>query len=125
MGDKMEERVVSIETQIALMQKDINNLRDRSTEFPQWLKRSAISVLGILFLQLTSTIWWAAELTTKQSQMQREITANTVFRMEFPKMHQEIMVELEKIKIQNEFVKDRLDDFKSKLKYVGKNGKEN
>ena len=72
MGDKMEERVVSIETQIALMQKDINNLRDRSTEFPQWLKRSAISVLGILFLQLTSTIWWAAELTTKQSQMQKK-----------------------------------------------------
>ena len=65
----MENRVTSIETQIALMQQDINTLKNKTTELPPWLKKSALGMIGIMLLQIASTIWWAAELTTNQKNM--------------------------------------------------------
>jgi len=50
---------------------------------------------------------------------------NTEFRMDFPKLHQEVMVELAKIEARDKALNEKLSDIKSKLKYVGKNGQNN
>jgi len=116
----MESRVVSIETQIALMQKDIKELRHRTTELPPWLKKSAMGMLGLMLLQLGSTIWWAAELTTKQTIMLSEVQQNTAFRMEFPKLHEEVMVGLKEIQTNDNHTQRMLNEIKDKLRYVNK-----
>jgi hypothetical protein len=114
----MESRVVSIETQIALMQKDISELRNSTSDLPPWLKKSALSMLGVMFLQLSSTIWWAAELTTKQNIMLSEVQQNTAFRMEFPKLHEEVMVGLKEIQVNLANQKEMLHEVKNKLRFV-------
>ncbi len=114
----MESRVVSIETQIALMQKDIASLRERNVELPVWIKKSAMGLLGIMLMQMGTTIWWAAELTTKQNAMMAEIKLNTEFRMEFPKLHEEVMVGLKEIQTNNTHQKDMLNEIKNKLRFI-------
>jgi DNA repair exonuclease SbcCD ATPase subunit len=114
----MENRVTSIETQLALMQQDINSLRTKTSELPPWLRKSALGMIGIMLLQIASTIWWAAELTTNQKNMEKEISLNTAFRMEFPKMHEEVMLELKEIKVNNNYTQSILGEIKDKLKYL-------
>jgi hypothetical protein len=116
----MEDRVISIETQIALMQKDIKELRHKTHELPTWLKKSAMGMLGVMFLQLGSTIWWAAQLTTKQQVMLSEVQQNTAFRMEFPKLHEEVMVGLKEIQVDLSYQKAMLNEVKDKLRYLDK-----
>ena len=121
LGEQMESRVVSIETQIALMQKDIKELRLKSPELPVWLKKSAMAMLGVMMLQLGSTIWWASELTTKQQIMLSEVQQNTAFRMEFPKLHEEVMVGLKEIQVNLTYQKSMVNEVKDKLRYINKN----
>jgi hypothetical protein len=116
----MESRVISIETQIALMQKDIKELGRKTPELPLWLKKSAMGMLGVMMLQLGSTIWWASELTTKQQIMIIEVQQNTAFRMEFPKLHEEVMVGLKEIQTNAKHTQRMLNEIKDKLRYVGK-----
>lgn len=114
----MEHRVVSLETQIALMQKDISVLKDRKTEVPPWLKKSSFGVLGVLLVQLASSIWWASEITANHKNMRQDIDANTEFRMEFPKMHEAVMLELKEIKVNNQHTQRMLNEIKDKLRYA-------
>ena len=114
----MEDRVISIETQIALMQKDITELRSKTLELPPWLRKSAIGVLGLMLMQIGSTIWWAAELTTKQNALIQEVSENSQFREDFAEMHTEIMVTLKEIQTNNSYRFQMLKDVKDKLRYV-------
>ena len=114
----MEDRVISIETQIALMQKDITELRSKTLELPPWLRKSAIGVLGLMLMQIGSTIWWAAELTTKQNALIQEVSENSQFIEDFAEMHTEIMVTLKEIQTNNSYRFQMLKDVKDKLRYV-------
>jgi len=114
----MEDRVVSLETQIALLQKDIAELRTKSYELPAWFKKSAITVVGMLFLQLSSTIWWAAEITTNLTNLEKNVQSNSNFRMEFPKLHSESMVELQRIRSDQGHLSNMIKEVKNKLRYV-------
>jgi len=114
----MEDRVLSIETQIALMQKDISELRSKTLELPPWLRKSAIGVLGMMLIQIGSTIWWAAELTTKQNALIKEVGENSQFREDFAVMHTEIMVKLKEIHVDNSHMTNMLNEVKNKLRFV-------
>lgn len=121
----MKEKVASLETQMALMQSDINTIKNREPELPKWLKNSAVVILMAMFTQIMTSVWWASSITVNLNNIKEEVALNTDFRMEFPKLHQEVMVELEKIKGQNIAIENNIRDMKSKLKFVGKNGKDN
>ena len=114
----MEDRVQSIETQIALMQKDISELRSKTLELPPWLRKSAIGVLGMMLIQIGSTIWWAAELTTKQNALIKEVEENSQFREDFAVMHTETMVKLKEIHVDNSHMRSMLMEVKNKLRFV-------
>ena len=114
----MEDRVQSIETQIALMQKDISELRIKTLELPPWLRKSAIGVLGMMLIQVGSTIWWAAELTTKQNALIKEVSENSQFREDFAVMHTETMVKLKEIQVDSSHLKSMLMEVKNKLRFV-------
>ena len=111
----MEKRVVSLETQIALLQQEINALRSMKVEIPAWIKATALSSLGGIFLQTVVVVWWASSLTTTTEHLKTEISLNTDFRMEFPKLHEEVMVELGTIKVENSHIKEVLDEVKRSL----------
>ena len=42
----MEKRVVSLETQIALLQQEINALRSMKVEIPAWIKATELTQLS-------------------------------------------------------------------------------
>lgn len=111
----MEKRVVSLETQIALLQQEITSLRSMRVEIPQWIKVTALSSLGGIFLQTIVVVWWASSLTTTTEHIKSEVFLNTEFRMEFPKLHEEVMVELGTIKVENNYVKEVLGEVKQSL----------
>jgi hypothetical protein len=77
-----------------------------------------MAMLGVMMLQLGSTIWWASELTTKQQIMLNEVHQNTAFRMEFPKLHEEVMITLKEIQTNNVHTQRMLSEIKDKLKDV-------
>jgi len=112
----MEDRVISVETQIALLQKDIAELRARSYELPAWFKKSAITVVGMLFLQLSSTIWWAAEITTNIENLKEDVEFNTTFRQESPRIQQQTLIELQNIKADQKYMFEMMKDIKEDVK---------
>ncbi len=115
----MENRVTSIETQIALMQQDINTLKTNAAMTPPaWIKKSALALLGIVLIQIASTIWWASEITTKQSQITKEVQVNTEFRQEAPAFQQKIMIQLTAIQAENQYMKEMIQEVKEKLRFV-------
>jgi hypothetical protein len=121
----MKEKITSLETEVALLRKDVKTLYRREPELPKWLKNSAIGMLAGMFLQIMTMVWWAATMDADLGAMKEEVRLNTEFRMDFPKLHQEVMVELAKIETRDNALHEKLSDIKSKLKYVGKNGQNN
>ena len=121
----MQEKVASLETQIALMQNDIDIIKNRQPELPKWLKTSAIAFLFAMFGQIMTSVWWASSITTTVGHINKEVTLNTEFRLEWPRLHQEVVVGLTEIKTQYKAVDEKLQDIKSKMKFVGRNGNEN
>lgn len=117
-----ENRVTNIELQIALMQQDINALKSSATMSPpSWIKKSALALFGIVLLQIASTIWWASEITTKQSQITEDVKVNTQFRQDSPAFQQEIMIQLTAIQTENEYMKEMMQDVKEKLRFINNN----
>jgi len=121
----MEHKVASLETQIALMQSDIDIIKGKHPELPKWLKTSAIAILIAMFGQIMTSVWWASSITTTVTHMDKEVQQNTEFRLDWPQLHQEVVVGLTEIKTQYRAVDEKLQDIKSKMKFVGRNGKEN
>lgn len=114
----MEQKVASLETQIALMRSDIDTIKNKQPELPNWLKNSALVMLMAMVGQIMTSVWWASSITTSVANLQDEVQLNTEFRNEFPKLHEEVMVKLERIEVQNESTQEKLKDIRSKLKFV-------
>ena len=117
-GDKMEDRVISVETQIALLQKDLAELRAKTYELPPWFKKSAITVVGMLFLQLSSTIWWAAEITTNLKNIEDDVVANSEFRSKWPMEQSNILISLKEIQNDQKHIESMMQEVKNKLRFV-------
>lgn len=114
----MKEKVASLETEIALMRADINTIKQREPELPKWLRNSAIIVLGGMFTQIMSTVWWAASMTTNLENIKVDVSENTKFRIEYPQMHAETMISLKEIQTELKHQKSMLHEVKDKLRYV-------
>lgn len=114
----MEEKVKSIETDIALIKSDINNIKNRPQDLPIWLKNSAMFILITMFGQIMTSIWWAASITANLANVTTEVNQNTKFRMEYPAMHEEVMVQLKGIQTDNKHIESMLKEVKIKLRFV-------
>jgi len=111
----MKEKVASLETKMALLQSDINTIKNREPQLPVlqsdintiknrepqlpgWLRNSAIIVLMAMFGQIVTAVWWASSMTANLEHIKTDVTMNTDFRMSYPKMHAETMVSLHGLK---------------------------
>lgn len=121
----MKEKVASLETQLALLRNDIESIKHRQPELPAWLRNSAVIMLMAMLGQIMTSVWWASKITTSVDNIKHEVSINSEFRTNWPKYHQEIAVGLAKIEAHQKSTDEKLKDIKSKLKFVGKNGKEN
>ena len=117
----MKERVDSIELQMALIQQELVSMRGSTQDLPQWLKSAAISMLGAIFLQTITAVWWASEITTTQNNIKEEVYINSSFREEYPKTQQDVMVKLTEIQSENRHMKEMLNDVKEKLNFLDQN----
>ena len=114
----MKDKLISLETQIALMQSDIHTIRNREPDLPIWLKNSAVVVLFAMFTQIMTSVWWAASMTTQLENITQEVGQNTEFRVEYPKMHAEMMVSLKEIQVNDVHTEKMLKEIKNKLRFV-------
>ena len=114
----MEEKVKSIETDIALIKSDINNIKNRPQDLPIWLKNSAMFILITMLGQIMTSIWWAASITANLANVTTEVNQNTKFRMGYPAMHEEVMVQLKGIQTDNKHIESMLKEVKTKLRFV-------
>lgn len=117
----MEQRVNSLETEITLLKsqmgscqdglyKEIEYLKRRRPDLPQWIKNAAALALIGVFSQTITTVWWASSISTNVENITKDVAKNTEFRMSFPKMHEEVMVKLGKIEVQSAIMDARLQD---------------
>jgi hypothetical protein len=121
----MEKRVNSLETDLELLKKDmfacqaslkqdILHLKDTRAELPQWLKSSAVAVVFAIFSQTIASVWWASQITAGQNNMSLQVEANTEFRLGWPQKHNEVMIKLTEISIDNKNMKNMLHEIKTK-----------
>jgi len=119
----VENRVNSIETDLeilkrdmtscqAALHKDIEFLKLRDPQLPKWLKNAAGAVVIAIFAQTVSTVWWASEISARQSNMQIQTDKNTAFIEAWPSMHQEVMIGLAEIKAESRHMKEMLNSLK-------------
>ncbi len=119
----MEKRVNSLETELEILKRDMSScqaglhtdiefLKGSKAELPQWLKNSAVGIIFAIFAQTVSTVWWASELSTKQSSMQIQVNKNTAFIDSWPSMHNEVMIGLADIKSESRHMKEMLHEIK-------------
>ena len=114
----MEKRVDTIEVQLALVQQELVALRGSKQDLPQWLKSSAIAMLGAIFLQTVTAVWWASEITTTQRVIKEEVTINSSFREKYPKTQQDVIVKLTEMQAETRHMKEMLHEVKEKLRFV-------
>ncbi len=114
----MEHKIENLETQIALIKNDIQNLKEKKSELPDWLKNTAIAIMLAISGQVITTVWWASSVSTKLVSVQEDVNENTKFRMSYPKMHEEVMVTLAEIKTENKHIESMLKEVKGKLRFV-------
>jgi hypothetical protein len=120
----MENRVNSLETDLEILKrdmsacqsalhKDIELLKSTKAELPSWLKNSAVGMILAIFAQTVSTVWWASELSTKQQNIQVQVTKNTAFIDAWPAMHNEVMIGLAELKKDSDHMTEMLRDLKA------------
>ena len=114
----MEKRVDTIEVQLALVQQELVALRGSKQDLPQWLKSSAIAMLGAIFLQTVTAVWWASEITTTQRVIKEEVSVNSTFREKYPKTQQDVIVKLTEMQSENRHMKEMIHEVKEKLRFV-------
>lgn len=120
----MKEKIQSIETEIEILKRDItscqNGLRkdieylaSAKADLPQWLKASAITMLMAITGQLLASVWWASSITTNLTNIKDDVTLNTEFRVEYPKMHEESMIAINTIKLKTDHMEDEISQIKA------------
>lgn len=121
----MEQRVNSLETDLEILKrdmsacqasihKDIAILKDQKQDLPLWLKSSAIAVIFAIFGQTITSVWWAATITSRQEAMQSKVDMNSNIITAVAKTHEEVMLSLREIQINNKNMKEMLHDIKNK-----------
>jgi len=119
----MEHRVNSLETDLAILKRDMTScqqslhkdmefLKETKADLPVWLKNSAVGIIFAIFAQTISTVWWASELSAKQYNIQTQVEKNTAFIAAWPSMHNEVMVGLTEIKSESRHMKEMLHELK-------------
>jgi hypothetical protein len=121
----MEQRFNSLETDLAILKRDmsacqasirqdINHLRETRAELPGWLKNSAAGIILAIFSQTIASVWWASQISAGQNNLSSQVAANTEFRLSWPEKHQETMLSLKEIQITNNNMREMLHDIKNK-----------
>ena len=110
----MKERVESLETQLALIKADLVALKTREVELPEWVKNSAGAILLAIFAQTVTTVWWASDLSSRHTVVEKQVDKNTTFIESWPAMHEEVMLGLKEIQIDNRNMKDMLQEIRSR-----------
>lgn len=121
----MEKRVVSLETDLELLKrdmaacqnglhKDIAMLKEAKQDLPGWLRTSAIAVIFAIFGQTVTSVWWAATITSRQEAIQSRVEMNSNVISAVAKTHEEVMLSLREIEINNKNMKEMLHDIKIK-----------
>jgi D-mannonate dehydratase len=110
----MKERVESLETQLALIKADLVALKTREVELPEWVKNSAGAILLAIFAQTVTTVWWASDLSSRHTVVEKQVDKNTTFIESWPAMHEEVMLSLKEIQIDSRNMKDMLQEIRSR-----------
>ena len=110
----MKERVESLETQLALIKADLVSLKTREIELPDWVKNSAGAILLAIFAQTVTTVWWASDLSSRHTVVERQVAKNTTFIEAWPAMHEEVMIELKEIQVEGRNMKDMLQEIRGR-----------
>ncbi len=110
----MKERVESLETQLALIKADLVALKTREVELPEWVKNSAGAILLAIFAQTVTTVWWASDLSSRHTVVEKQVAKNTTFIESWPAMHEEVMIELKEIQVEGRNMKDMLHEIRSR-----------
>jgi hypothetical protein len=124
----MENRINSVETDLELLKKDMSacqasirqdilHLRETRSELPNWLKNSAVGIIFAIFTQTVASVWWASQISAGQENMYNDVAENTAFRVGWPEKHQEVMLKLTEISIDNRNIQTMLHDIKRKYAF--------
>jgi hypothetical protein len=117
----MENRVNSLETEITLLKsqmgtcqesisKEIEYLKRRKADVPQWIKTASIAIIFAIFGQTVSVVWWASSIASHTDNMQLQVDKNTKFVETWPTLHNEVMIGLKEIQIENRNIKELLKE---------------
>jgi D-mannonate dehydratase len=110
----MKERVESLETQLALIKADLESLKGREMVLPEWLKNASGGIIIAIFAQTITTVWWASDLSSRHTIVEKQVDKNTTFIESWPAMHEEVMVGLKEIQVENRNMKEMLHEIKAK-----------
>jgi len=110
----MKERVESLETQLALIKADLDSLKSRELVLPEWIRNASGGIIIAIFAQTITTVWWASDLNSRHSVVEKQVDKNTVFIESWPAMHNEVMVGLKEIQVENKNMKEMLLEIRGK-----------
>jgi D-mannonate dehydratase len=110
----MKERVESLETQLALIKADLESLKGREMVLPEWLKNASGGIIIAIFAQTITTVWWASDLSSRHTIVEKQVDKNTSFIESWPAMHEEVMLGLKEIQIDSRNMKDMLQEIRSR-----------
>jgi D-mannonate dehydratase len=110
----MKERVESLETQLALIKADLESLKGREMVLPEWLKNASGGIIIAIFAQTITTVWWASDLSSRHTIVEKQVDKNTTFIESWPAMHEEVMLGLKEIQIDSRNMKDMLQEIRSR-----------
>lgn len=115
--------IAALETELEVLKRDMKScqndlhkdfviLKNQRAEVPNWVKSSSAAIILAIFTQTIASVWWASAVSTNVANLQREVSLNTEFRMEFPKMHEAVMLELGKLSSQNSHLTEKINTIK-------------
>jgi hypothetical protein len=76
------------------------------------LKNSAVGIIFAIFSQTIASVWWASQISAGQNNMSLQVVENTTFIKNWPEKHNEVMIKLTEITIDNKNIKVMLHDIK-------------
>ncbi|MCS5550432.1 MAG: hypothetical protein NZ811_02825 [Gammaproteobacteria bacterium] len=117
----MQQRMESLETQLALIKADVESIRNKELQLPDWVRTTAIALLFAVFAQTVTAVWWASNISTKQEVLEARINTNTSFRMGWHEKHAEVMSSLQRLEIKLEQIERDNKDIKAEHKTVNDN----
>ena len=116
----MQQRMESLETQLALIKADVESIRNKELQLPDWVRTTAIALLFAVFAQTVTAVWWASNISTKQEVLESRINTNTSFRQGWHEKHSEVMSSLQRLEIKLEQIEKDNREIKTDHKVITK-----